>query len=399
VLPTNRVSAFSRTMQSISAQPNYNLTGNPWIEHNFRTYYPVVQDRRTLTLKGDHTFSPRDTISGRYTGSPDFSAQYGGQYGFPPPGCTNCGGTASRDYKVHSATIRETHVFSPTFFNELQLAANRAPGAYGTLGDTTNWANKLGLPNPFGALGWPTIYSDAYNMFYGGGWDGDNIHNQNMTAFNVEDNVTWIKGKHTIQFGFKARQEYNNIQELQQAEGSHSFYSNWTALYDPSAQSAASYSGSGLADLMLGLPTTLRNQYNRGYFYFRQKELGAYINDTWKVTPRLTLGFGLRWDHWTPYKEKYDRLATINMSSPLFQVITPNNTTIESMPNIPYGVLASWKKRGLSWTTANQANFTPALIQNYWKDLGPRFAATACTTGPCRCRRFSRPCAPIRRST
>ncbi len=374
IIPSARISPFAKTMQSISALPNYNLTGNPWTEHNFRTYYPIVENHRTLTLKGDHTFSTKDTISGRYTGSPLFYAQYGGQYGFPPPGCTNCGGTSSRDYTVHSATVRETHVFSPTFINEVQLSANRSPAAYGTLGDTTNWATKLGLPNPFGALGWPTIYTDAGNFFYGGGWDGDNIHNQNLTAFNIEDNVTWIKGKHTLQFGFKGRQEYNNIQELQQAEGSHSFYANWTSLYDPSAQAAASYTGSGFADLLLGLPTTLRDQYNRGYFYFQQKEVGLYFNDSWKVTPKLTVGIGLRWDHWTPYHEKYDRLATIDMSSPLFQVITPHSTTIESMPNIPSGVLASWAQRGLTWTTADKTNLPGALIQDYWKDLGPRFS-------------------------
>ncbi|MCX6622886.1 MAG: TonB-dependent receptor, partial [Acidobacteria bacterium] len=198
--------------------------------------------------------------------------------------------------------------------------------------------------------------------------------NQMMTNYNVEDNVTWIKGRHTLQFGFKGRLEQNNIRELQQAQGSHSFSANWTTLYDPSAQGATSYTGSGLAELMMGLPSNLGNQYNRGYFYFRQKELGTYINDTWKVTPKLTLGLGLRWDHWTPYKEKYDRLVTIDMNNnSSYQVITPNSTTIEQMPGIPSGVLATWKLTGLTWTPAsNVSNFPKALISNYWKDLGPR---------------------------
>jgi hypothetical protein len=92
-------------------------------------------------------------------------------------------------------------------------------------------------------------------MLYYGGWDGDNNHKQNLTSYQIDDNVTWVKGKHTIKFGLKGRQAYNNIEELQQAEGSHSFYGDWTQLYDPAAQSAAPFTGTGFGSLLLGLPT------------------------------------------------------------------------------------------------------------------------------------------------
>jgi Carboxypeptidase regulatory-like domain len=378
IIPANRISPYAKIFQSVTPTPSGpNANGNPWIEQNFQAYYPIPEDQSTLTLKGDHNFSEKDTISGSFTRSPDSIKQFGGQYGFPPPGCTNCGGTARRDYSVYSDYIRYNHVFSPTLLNQFMAASHRSVANYGTLGDTTKWADKLGLPNPFGVTGWPTVYTDASNLLYYGGWDGDNLHNQNLTSFEIDDDATWVKGKHRVQFGFKGRQEYNNIRELQQAEGSHSFYSNWTALYDPSAQAAAPYTGSGFAELLLGLPTALRNQYNRGYFYFQQKEIGTYINDTWKVTPRLTLDLGLRWDHWTPYHEKYDRLVNLDPTNYAgFTVITPHNTTIESLPNIPSGVLASWKARGLNWVTADSVSgFPKDLIQNYWKDIGPRFGA------------------------
>jgi hypothetical protein len=213
-------------------------------------------------------------------------------------------------------------------------------------------------------------------MLYYGCWDADNNHNQNLTSFEIDDNVTWIKGKHTVQTGFKGRQEYNNIRELQQAEGSHSFYATWTSLYDPSAQGAVPYTGSGFAELMMGLPTALRDVYNRGYFYFQQKEIGAYINDTWKLSPRLTVDLGLRWDHWNPYHEKQNRLINLDPLNYVgkFEVITPHNVTMETMPNIPSGVLASWKARGLTWVTADSAHFPGALIPQYWSDFGPRLA-------------------------
>jgi len=375
-IPQSRFNPVAKIMQSVTPTPNIGGNLNPWVEQNFQTYYPKVDNKHTWTIKIDQTFSEKDSVSGRFTSSPYFYALYGGRYGYPPPGCTNCGGSGEEDAAVRSQYVRWNHVFKPTLLNELQLSAHRSPTHYGTLGDSTNWATKLGFPNPFGVNGWPTICTDAYYMLYYGCWDGDNFHNQNLTSFQIDDNVTWIKGKHTIKAGFKGRQEYNNIQELQQAEGSHSFYSTWTSLYDPSAEGSTPYTGSGFAELLMGLPTTLRNVYNRGYFYFQQKEIGAYINDTWKLTPRLTVDLGLRWDHWNPYREKQNRLINLDPLDYLgkFEVITPHNVTMESMPNIPAGVLASWKERGLTWKTADEAHFPGALIPQYWGDFGPRLA-------------------------
>lgn len=376
IIPSNRLNPIAKVMQGISPLPSGpNAGGNPWLVQNFEAVYPVTQDQHTLTLKIDHNFSPKDTISGRFTDSPNSNKTYGGLYGFPPPGCTNCGGTSSQEVTVYSAYARWNHVFSPTFLNELQLSGHRSANFKGTLGDSTKWADKLGFPNPFGVTGWPTIYTDAYSMFYSGGWDADNKNRQNLTAYEIDDNVTWVKGKHTVKFGFKGRQEYNNVEELQQAQGSHGFYTNWTALYDPSAQSAVPFTGSGFAEMLLGMPAVLRAHYNRGYFYFQQKEIGTYFNDTWKLSPRLTVDVGLRWEHWSPYHEKQDRLVNIDPTNfGVFQVISPHNSSIDSQTGIPPGVLASYKQRGLSWVTADSVHFPGALIQNYWKDFSPRLA-------------------------
>lgn len=147
-------------------------------------------------------------------------------------------------------------------------------------------------------------------------------------------------------------------------------------MYDPTAQAAAPFTGTGFGSLLLGLPTYLSNQYNRGYFYFQQKEIDAYVMDTWKVSPRLTVDVGLRWDHWNPYHEKYNRLVNLDPTNYSgFTVISPHNTSIDSIPNIPSGVLESWAARGLSWKTADSVSgFPKSLVPQYWKDFGPRLA-------------------------
>ena len=377
IIPQNRLNQkVIDVFKGVSPTPNGpNAGGNPWVESNFQAFYPRTADNRTWTLKGDQVFSANDNLSGRYTQSKQNNALYGGRYGYPPLGVGNGTGTGRQDTIVHSAMARWTHVFTPTLLNEFQASYQRSNNSSGTLGDEIDWDAKLGLPNPFGVKGWPTVCTDASNMFYYGCWDGDNRNAQQLTQFQIDDNFTWIKGKHTIKFGFKGRQEYNNVVELQQAQGSDSFYGDWTAQYDPVGEQAVSYTGSGLASLALGLPTYLSNQYNRGYFYFRQKEIGLYVNDTWKLSPRITVDVGLRWNYWTPYKEKYDRLVNLDLTrlnQKDMQVILPNDTALTSIPGIPSGVISSWAARGLTTTTANAAHFPSALTPNVYSDFAPR---------------------------
>jgi len=257
----------------------------------------------------------------------------------------------------------------------LLVGVNRNSNGSGTLADFTDYPTQLGLPNPFGVTGWPTLYaSGAYPWGY---WDSDNRKDEKLTAAIVEDNATWIRGKHTFQFGGKFRPEYNNIRELQQAQGSHNWGGEWTSLYDPVGEQAESFTGHGFADLALGLPDYLSNQFNRGYFYFQQKEMGLYFNDNFKVSPRLTLNLGLRWDNWTPYKEKFDRLVAIDPAhvADRFQVLTPRNVDIRSLRNVPSSVLDSWSARGLSYSTADAEGFPGALFSADRNNFGPRLGA------------------------
>jgi hypothetical protein len=371
-VPKGQITPFAATMRSVTPDPTM-PNRNPWIEDNFEAYYPVVQDVDTYTAKIDQVFSEHDNVSGRFTKAERFSAVYGNYFGFPRVGTTDAGGTSLSYGPIYSTFARWNHVFSPTFLNELQASNHRSAKDSGTLGNNVAWANKLGLPNPFGQTGWPTLCTDA-PFLYGGCWDGDNRKDEMLTAFQVDDNVTWIKGKHSVKFGFKGRQEFNNIQELQQSQGSHSWYGDWTALYDQANDDYTPYTGSGFASLIMGLPTYLSNQYNRGFFYFQQKEIGAYVQDTWKVNRRVSLDLGLRWDKWTMYHEKYNRLTNVDLNTyaNAFQVVTPGDTRMEDMPGIPPAVLGSWKQRGLGWVTANSINFPSSLLPADNNNFGPR---------------------------
>lgn len=369
-IPKNRMNPIFDVMRSITSPPTN--ANNPFQEINLERRYGDVLDTNTYTGRLDHRFSDKDNIYGRITRSSQNAATKGGVYGSPTD-IPDAFGSSRTNARLYSVSLAHNHLFSPTFVNELLLGVMRSPFSRGTLADFTDWAGKLGLPNPFGVTGFPTI--DAGSDPFG--WDSDNRNDQNLTSYSIEDNVTKVHGRHTINFGVQFRKDFSNVRELQQAQGSHSFGEDWTALYNPAADDFTPFTGSGLASMALGLPTRLRNQYNRGYFYFRQAETGLYVNDSWKVSSRLTLQLGLRWQKWTPYTEKYNRLVNVDplTLATKFQVITPKDATMESLPGIPPSVLSSWATTGLTWTTANQANFPENLVKEPNTNFGPRLGA------------------------
>ena len=373
-VPTNRLTPFAKNLSQVVADPTTSI--NPFQGQNFEANYGDNRDFDSYTAKIDHRFSDSDNLSGRFTLSERDDALLGGRFGLPKLGCDNCFGTGSTDSRVFSTVLDWNHVFSPTLLNEIRVAQSRIRTKIGTLADETDWSTALGLPNPFGATGWPTL--SGFSPF--GSFDADNRQNQHLSAYQIEDDGTWIKGNHSIKFGGKVRYEYSNVRTLQQAQGSNSFQGRWTSLFDPAGDQAVSFTGTGLADMLLGIPNALSNQFNRGFFYFEQQEVAAYFHDSWKVHPRLTLELGVRWDKWTAYDEKFDRLVDVDLETittpGLFQVVTPKNVRLADMPGVPPSVLASWAARGLTEITAQElGNFPDNLVAGDHNNFGPRIGA------------------------
>jgi outer membrane receptor protein involved in Fe transport len=350
---------------------------NPYLGVNMKDYYPIINNTNNITVRGDHTLSSSDAISLRYTRSTRYYRQNGGVFGAPRTEIPDGFGTGRQDSKVHNVSLRYTKTFTPSLLSELLLGVHRAPKDSGTNADFTDWPAKLGLPNPLGALGWPSVSAGIF------GWDSDNYKPEKLTAYILQENMTWIRGAHTIKFGGQFRKEQNNIMERQQAQGSHSFAGAWTAQYAPASDNAVPFTGDGFAAMALGLPGSLTNNFNRGYFYFQQNEMGLYIQDSWKVTSRLTLDLGVRYDRWTPYKEKQDRLVNLDTRSiaSVFQVVTPRDVKMESISGVPPSALASWANRGLTWKTANEVGMPGALLPSDNNNFGPRVGFAYKLTG------------------
>ncbi|MGH9405554.1 MAG: carboxypeptidase regulatory-like domain-containing protein [Terriglobia bacterium] len=376
IIPSNMISPLWTKLHSLTAAPT--TTGDPNLGPNFLQYYPQNTSNNLFTTRVDQRISSKDNLWARFTRDTSNFVQPGGEFGDPAPGVTNGLGTGVNSSTVYNGVIDETHSFSPSLLSEFSFAVNYNPNHQGTLASSTNWAQNLNLPNPFNATGWPTIYADS-GLWQGNGdpWDANNEKQENFNQQEANENLTWVKARHTFEFGGSWRHERDDVEELQQSQGSHEFSGDWTALYDPANQEPAPFTGLGIADMALGIPFMLSNQYNRGFFKFRQTELGLYAQDIWKVNQRLTLDLGVRWDRWSPYSEANNRLLNVDLATyaSQFQVVTPGNHTMQSLPGIPPSVLDSWSARGLTYATANQVGLPSGLLPANNRDFSPRLGA------------------------
>jgi hypothetical protein len=113
--------------------------------------------------------------------------------------------------------------------------------------------------------------------------------------FQSSDNFSKVTGTHTVTVGGEFHYDQVNVNPIAQLNGNFIFYGSET--------------GFDFADFLLGIPS----QYNQSQlqaFYGRNKYVGLYAQDGWRIRKNLTLNYGLRWDRIEPWYEKYNQIAT-----------------------------------------------------------------------------------------
>jgi len=245
-----------------------------------RTLYGMVanQDEDQVAAKLDYTISPKQSMFGRFMlGRLNTGSTYDGSN----PLSIGTYGYKDFDYGVN---IGHTLLLSNNFVNSLRVAANRT-NIVKVEDKYKNWSEFGANISPLGG----SMIAVAANGFFTFGAGNASLgaqHNGPMPSAN--DDVSWIKGSHQIGFGGGIFQQRLNYFSGTNAIGS--------ATYD------GSRTGLVLGDFMMGLPTTFVQGTIYG-FYTRQIYEALYVQDSWKIHPRLTLNYGLRWE---PYLSPYN---------------------------------------------------------------------------------------------
>ena len=118
---------------------------------------------------------------------------------------------------------------------------------------------------------------------------------QANNTYQISDGFSRVAGTHTFKVGGETHYDQVNAIPIAQFNGNFSF--------------TGSETGSDFADFLLGAPSQF-NQSQLNSFYSRNKYVGVYAQDSWRIKPKLTLNYGLRWDRIEPWYEKYNQIST-----------------------------------------------------------------------------------------
>ncbi len=207
---------------------------------------------------------------------------------------------------VWQAVVSETHTFTPSAFNEARFGFTRLNLRSFNANFGRNVSEEIGVR---GANVASDPLTSGLTIFSIGGLQalGDNGFSPAVIVsenFQVNDNITLVRGKHTVKFGGEWQRRRYNAFQSNVLRGTIAFGTNYTS--NPAAPAGT---GLGAAETLLGRPASGSIRFLTGTRGFRRSEVSLYAQDDYKVTDRLTLNFGLRWEDYLgwPWKEVNNR--------------------------------------------------------------------------------------------
>ena len=294
VIPTNRLDPVSLRLLNY-----YNSATLPGLTNNFVQNNSSPLNRDGFVLRFDFVESSKSQWMGRYNwGDENQSTQ----------GINRAGTKVVTQYKQWA--VSNTRTFTESLVYDVRFGYTKFFNSLGTLSAFTNdVVSEIGIPNQ--NPGDPVTWGIPNVGFSGTGFVG--IGDQNDGPFANDNNslqlvnkLSWLRGKHSFASGFEyTRQNYNQVGN-QFSRGLFSFQAN-------STRSPQGTGGNAFAEFLLGHIFTSTNAVAIADAKFQRNVYHAFIDDTWKVTPKLTLSLGLRYELTPPFTNTLGNYFTIKI--------------------------------------------------------------------------------------
>ncbi len=293
MIPANQISPAAKAI--LSYVPNATLPG---VYNNYPSSGSSITNYDAYTYKIDQYFSSTQHLSGTWNQSANDN---NGPYSIlPHPVESTRNGTTN----VYTGRINYDWTISPTLLNSFRVGFNRQFQYLASVEASQDWGTKLGISGL--TPGFPTVNFGQFTALA----QNQAIIGPISNTFLYADSVSWTKGKHNFKFGEDLRRlQHQSILPSQPATF------NFSTL-ETGLPGASGTTGNEFASFLLGQVDSagayINNVTEGNRFWYS----GAYAQDDWKITPKLTINAGLRWDIFTPYREVENRYSIMDPSKP-----------------------------------------------------------------------------------
>lgn len=362
------VSPLAKYLYSVLPAPN--ITGaNPLVTNNYSGLAPNTTDQSTWSLRFDQRFSDNDHFFVRMTDSLSNNYQPAAN-GVPMK--DGFGNSVTTRYPNKSLATTWTHSFSPTLFSETMFSASRVLGSSFSGTPGIDYASQLGLPNPTAMGSYPVIADIGVSS--GGNYVSPiNWKMQWYNYFILEQNFTKVRGRHELQFGVHLRHDQlNSMPQHSYTAGGLTFPGSATGLYDPAVPNRTSgvpNTGHIAASAYLGL-ANYEYRVAKGMYYMRGWEDAQYFQDNVRLTSRLTLNLGVRWQI-TPYAKAKDNVFSSFDRKTMSIVLGRSLPDLYALGVTTPALVNILTAAGAKFARPEDVGMPSGLVNNEWRDIGP----------------------------
>ncbi|HLK49161.1 MAG TPA: carboxypeptidase-like regulatory domain-containing protein [Bryobacteraceae bacterium] len=336
--------------------PNLNT---PTVANNYQNPQKTTIDKNQFNQRIDFNESAKSQWFGRFSWTDESTVQPG----LPLSGITLF--TTSKQYMVSNTRVLSAAKVNEFRFGYTTLVNNSSQ----ELANKRDVVKELGLPYSTGPASWGIPAITGLNLglsSFGNDSNGPFLLNDKIAQ--VLDNFSWVRGKQALRFGGEYRWDvYNNYgNQFERAQF------QFTGAY--TANPIGLVGGNGAADFLLGNIARTDLALGPAVGDFKSNTIAFYVDDTYRVTPRLTLTIGMRWEAVQPWKD--DLQNEVNYQ---FQTGLPSAVNVD--PSLhPVLVRAGNGDfyQGLDFRyvgaqTARDGRLGDRLVASDWNLLAPRF--------------------------
>jgi hypothetical protein len=373
-IPITRESPLAKALYAATPLPT--SPDNPLVNSNFNAVNNIQQNVPNMTFRLDHVIDQNNRLYFRFTDVDQFQQSLRNYPANSPANIAGGGlpegatGYQQIPIQTISGALGYSHVFSPTFFSETILSQQWMRQYVQGAGDANqNYEKLLGLPNNFSQSGFPNIGANLI-MPYGG-----SQYNYGMSQIltTLDENMSKIVGKHQMQFGGRYRHERFGYLPDRSAD-TISFSNLATAVYDPATGAnygARPNAGYQDADFFLGAASSYSQVKNAPFGHFREQEMDFYFQDNFRVSSKLTINAGLRWEmHPAPHTEDAI-IPSFDLANDALVLPNPMSFYIDK-GYTTQAIATNLQNLGVKIETSKQAGIPEAGIYNSMLNFNPR---------------------------